>query len=70
MTTLMSSVGLDMGAETTTETPNLVEFIDEWLESNSFIVDSRTIDFALDLRNLLVDGAAAGSEREPAAAGV
>ena len=66
----MRSVGTDMDTGTTIETLNPVEFIDEWLEANSFTVDSRMIDFALDLRILLVEGADAEGEREPATAGV
>jgi hypothetical protein len=47
-----------------------VEFIDGWLEANSFIVDSRSIDFALDLRNLLSDETSSEPDREPVASGV
>lgn len=66
----MGSVERHMSADSTTDTPALVEFIDTWLETNSFVVDSRTIDFALDLRNLLTDTDDAVSEREPVPAGV
>ena len=45
-----------MTAERTDEaTPTLqtVEFIDSWLNENSMWVDTRVMDFALDVRTLL-----------------
>lgn len=45
-----------MNAERTNEaTPTLqtVEFIDSWLSENAMWVDSRVMDFALDVRTLL-----------------
>jgi len=38
--------------ETTTEL-RPVEFIDAWLSENAMWVDSRVVDFALDVRTLL-----------------
>lgn len=31
----------------------VVDFIDAWLADNAWTVDSRAIDFALDVRNML-----------------
>jgi len=45
-----------MNAERTDEaTPTLqtVEFIDSWLSENAMWVDTRVMDFALDVRTLL-----------------
>ncbi len=54
------------------ETPQpteLVTFIDTWLDDNALWLDSRTIDFALDLRTLVGDPSQADdSPREPVGA--
>lgn len=33
----------------------VVDFIDAWLADNAWTVDSRAIDFALDVRNMLAE---------------
>jgi hypothetical protein len=57
-----------MTAETTNETTKAlqpVEFIDAWLNDNATWVDSRVVDFALDVRMLLsVDDRLPANERE------
>ncbi|MEN8114691.1 MAG: hypothetical protein ABFS21_09910 [Actinomycetota bacterium] len=40
-------------ADETTTTLATVAFIDEWLSENAMWVDSRVMDFALDVRTLL-----------------
>jgi len=46
-----------------------VEFIDAWLRENARWIDSRVVDFALDVRTLLSsDAAAPEQEREPVGA--
>jgi len=55
-------------AETTTVPPAMqpVEFIDAWLQENAAWIDSRVMDFALDLRTMLsVDDPSPVPEREP-----
>jgi len=45
-----------MTAERPTESttaPQTVAFIDTWLDENAMWIDSRVIDFALDVRTLL-----------------
>lgn len=58
-----------MTTERTTEAqPKLqtVEFIDAWLDQNALWVDSRVMDFALDVRTLLSsDNPSEFEEREP-----
>ncbi len=50
----------------TTNTLRTVEFIDAWLNENAMWIDSRVMDFALDVRTLLVtEPATHGPEREP-----
>ena len=61
-----------MTTENMTETtPALatVAFIDEWLSENAMWVDSRVMDFALDVRMLLsADAAELIEDREPVGA--
>ncbi len=61
-----------MTAHATNETTNTlrtVEFIDAWLNENAMWIDSRVVDFALDVRTLLVtEPAAPEPEREPVGA--
>lgn len=33
----------------------VVDFIDAWLADSAWTVDSRAIDFALDVRNMLIE---------------
>jgi hypothetical protein len=47
---------------------SVVDFIDAWLTANAWTIDSRVIDFALDLRNMLAEVEA--SVPEPVGAGV
>jgi len=47
---------------------SVVDFIDAWLTENAWTIDSRVIDFALDLRNMLAEVEA--SVPEPVGAGV
>jgi hypothetical protein len=57
-----------MTAETKDQTLDLqpVEFIDTWLDENAAWVDSRVVDFALDLRTLLsADNRLPAPERRP-----
>ena len=43
-----------------------VEFIDSWLSENAMWVDSRVMDFALDVRTLLsTDAMSEAEDREP-----
>lgn len=52
-----------------TNAPQTVEFIDAWLSDNAIWIDSRVVDFALDVRTLLSsDAAAPEQEREPVGA--
>ena len=52
-----------------TTTLQTVAFIDTWLDDNAMWVDSRVMDFALDVRTLLSTDALASSEaREPVGA--
>jgi len=61
-----------MTAERPTEsmtTLQTVAFIDTWLDENAMWIDSRVIDFALDLRTLMSDDFATPPEtREPVGA--
>ncbi len=61
-----------MTAERTTEsmkTLQTVAFIDTWLDENAMWIDSRVIDFALDVRTLLSHDSALPTEtREPVGA--
>jgi hypothetical protein len=60
-----------MSTSHTTETTTAlasVAFIDEWLSENAMWVDSRVMDFALDLRMLLSSTTAELDEREPVGA--
>ena len=61
-----------MITETTTDMTKIlqpVEFIDEWLTENSAWIDSRVVDFALDLRTMLsADDPCRVQEREPVGA--
>ena len=46
-----------------------VAFIDTWLDENAMWVDSRVVDFALDVRTLLsTDSPAPTEAREPVGA--
>jgi hypothetical protein len=57
-----------MITETKDQTLDLlpVEFIDTWLNENAAWVDSRVVDFALDLRTLLsADDPLPAPERQP-----
>jgi len=42
-----------------------VAFIDAWLAENAWIADTRTIDFALDLRHLLLADGRRRDDHEP-----
>jgi hypothetical protein len=61
-----------MTAERPTEsttTLQTVAFIDTWLDSNATWVDSRVVDFALDVRTLLsTDTPLPAVDREPVGA--
>ncbi|MEA3502067.1 MAG: hypothetical protein U9R47_04775 [Actinomycetota bacterium] len=61
-----------MTAERLTEpttTLRTVAFIDTWLDDNAMWVDSRVLDFALDVRTLLSSDSSAPNEtREPVGA--
>jgi len=61
-----------MTAETTSEKITVlqpVEFIDAWLNENAMWVDSRVVDFALDVRMLLAaEDALPSDDREPVGA--
>ncbi len=61
-----------MTAERPTEsttTLQTVAFIDTWLDDNAMWVDSRVMDFALDVRTLLSDESPTPTEtREPVGA--
>ena len=61
-----------MTAERPTEsttTLQTVEFIDTWLDENAMWIDSRVIDFALDVRTLLSSDSPTSTEtREPVGA--
>jgi hypothetical protein len=53
---------------TNVATPTLqtVEFIDSWLNENAMWVDTRVMDFALDVRTLLsTDSMSDHEDREP-----
>ena len=39
-----------------TTTEEIVRFIDEWLDENSWKIDATMIDFALDIRRLVAGG--------------
>jgi len=57
-----------MTAERPTEsttTLQTVAFIDTWLDENAMWVDSRVMDFALDIRTLLSMDSPANPERGP-----
>lgn len=59
----------DERAIESTTTLQTVEFIDTWLGDNATWVDSRVLDFALDVRTLLAtDPAAPDEAREPVGA--
>lgn len=47
---------------------SVVDFIDAWLTENAWTIDSRVVDFALDVRNMLAEVEA--SAPEPVGAGV
>jgi hypothetical protein len=52
-----------------TTTPQTVAFIDAWLSENAMWIDSRVMDFALDLRTILSTDLPAPNEiREPVGA--
>jgi hypothetical protein len=70
METRMPFVEQDMDTITeTAQSTELVAFIDTWLDDNGVWLDSRTIDFALDLRTLIGDAAAPDdTPREPVGA--
>lgn len=69
METRMPFVEQDMDTITETAQPTeLVAFIDTWLDDNGVWLDSRTIDFALDLRTLIGDAAPEDTPREPVGA--
>ena len=61
-----------MTAERPTEstiTLQTVAFIDTWLDKNAMWIDSRVIDFALDVRTMVSTDSLASSElREPVGA--
>ncbi len=61
-----------MTAERPTEpttTLQTVAFIDTWLDDNAMWVDSRVMDFALDVRTLLsIDAPTPNEAREPVGA--
>lgn len=58
----------DRATEPTTTLQTLA-FIDAWLDENAMWVDTRVMDFALDVRTLLSsDSADARTEREPVGA--
>jgi len=60
-----------MNAGTTNLPPTIqpVEFIDAWLSDNAAWIDSRVMDFALDLRTMLsADEPKTAPEREPVGA--
>jgi len=63
-----------MTAERSTETmttPQTVAFIDTWLDENAMWIDSRVIDFALDVRTMLsADPLPPTETREPVGAAV
>ena len=53
----------------TTTTLQTVAFIDTWLDENAMWVDTRVMDFALDVRTLLsTDSPAPNEIREPVGA--
>ena len=70
METDMPVVGRDMDPIVeTSQTTELVTFIDMWLDDNAVWLDARTIDFALDLRTMVGDPSEADdSPREPVGA--
>ena len=61
-----------MTAERPTESTTMLQtvaFIDTWLDENAMWVDSRVVDFALDVRTLLsTDSPAPTEAREPVGA--
>ncbi len=62
------SVGTDMKrttetADTAVPAAEAVAFIDAWLEEHGWVLDTRAIDFALDLRHLL-SGTASETDRD------
>ena len=61
-----------MTAERPTESTTMLQtvaFIDTWLDENAMWVDSRVVDFALDVRTLLsTDSPAPNEVREPVGA--
>jgi hypothetical protein len=50
---------VEQDMDTLTEAPAVdpVGFIDAWLADNALWLDVRTMDFALDLRSMVADGA-------------
>ena len=46
--------------DTATMNAELIEYIDTWLDDNAWRLDQRTLDFALDVRNI-----ASGVSYEP-----
>ena len=59
---------LDPSAIHRTGPESAVDFIDAWLTENAWTIDSRVIDFALDVRNMLAEVEAPAPE--PVGAGV
>jgi len=61
-----------MTAEPTPESPTTLQtvaFIDTWLNENAMWIDSRVVDFALDVRTLLsTDSPTPNEVREPVGA--
>ncbi len=53
---------------TGTNEQQILDFIDAWLADNAWTADSRVIDFALDIRNMLAE--IEESLPEPVGAGV
>ena len=47
-------------SDAATVNAELIEYIDTWLDENAWHLDQRTVDFALDIRNM-----AAGMSYEP-----
>lgn len=60
----------EIGAQSIGESneQSVVDFIDAWLSENAWTIDSRVIDFALDVRNMLAEIEA--PVPEPVGAGV
>ena len=51
-------VGIDREGRIEVGHREVVDFIDEWLAGNAWTIDTRVIDFALDVRNMLSENAA------------